>query len=75
MTVGTSVGAAFVRMYYLERACRVQKTVLGSGRPVRLPPVEIRERAARQSERFPPGTYEWPALLRLADQLDPSYRS
>ena len=36
--------------------------------------VELRERVAKQYEQFPYGRYEWPALLRLADQRSPGFR-
>ena len=39
-----------------------------------LDPPEVCERAARQYEVFPYGTYEWPALLRLADERSPGFR-
>lgn len=74
LTCGESVGEAFMTMYYLERACRVQMQVLGSGRPYRLPGAELCERAARQYADFPYGRYEWPALLRLADEKSPGFR-
>jgi hypothetical protein len=62
-------------MHYLERACRVQIAVLSTGREISLPPPEVREKAARQSAEFAPGKYEWPALVRLMDKVDPSYRN
>jgi len=74
LTCGESVGEAFMLMYYLERACRVQLEVLATGAEVALPPAEICERTAAQSERFPNGQYEWPALLRLADARSPGFR-
>jgi ribulose-5-phosphate 4-epimerase/fuculose-1-phosphate aldolase len=74
LTVGRTIGEAFVTMHYLERACRVQVAVLSTGREISLPPPEIREKAARQYEDFQPGKYEWPALVRLMDKIDPSYR-
>ncbi len=74
LTAGRTVGEAFVLMYFLERACRVQMAVLASGRKIALPPEAVRDKAAEQSNRFPTGHHEWPALLRLADKLDPSFR-
>ena len=37
LTCGTSVGEAFMKMYYLERACKVQLQVLSSGQAFELP--------------------------------------
>ena len=74
ITVGKSVGEAFVRMYYLEQACRAQIDALSTGRALRLPPPEVCERAAQQFRHFPPGKFEWPALLRLLDEREPGYR-
>ena len=75
LTCGESVGAAFMTMYYLERACHVQMQVLASGQAVDLPSAEICERAAQQSAGFPPGEFEWPALRRLIEKNSPDYRS
>jgi len=74
LTAGTTVAEAFMHMYYLERACKVQMQVLASGRAYELPGAELCEQAAQQYEHFPFGKYEWPALLRLVDQRSPGYR-
>ncbi len=73
LTAGTTVGDAFMRMYYLERACKVQMRVLATGRDYTLPPAEICEKAYEQYAHFPLGKYEWPALLRLADTRSPGF--
>ena len=75
LTCGETVGEAFMKMYYLERACGIQMQVLGSGREIELPSPEICERTAQQSQQFEHGKYEWPALLRLLDKQAPDYRS
>ena len=74
LTCGETVAEAFMHMYYLERACKVQMRVLASGQPVELPSAELCEQAARQYEHFPYGKYEWPALLRLVDERSPGFR-
>ena len=74
LTCGESVGEAFMTMYYLERACKVQMQVLSSGQPFQLPSAELCEKAAREYADFPYGKYEWPALLRLADEKSPGFR-
>lgn len=74
LTCGETVAEAFMHMYYLEKACKVQMRVLATGREFRLPPEDVCERASRQYEQFPYGKYEWPALLRLADERSPGFR-
>lgn len=74
LTCGATVGEAFMGFYYLERACDVQLKALATGRALNLPPDDVCERAAKQSEAFAHGRYEWPALLRLAERLDPGFR-
>jgi ribulose-5-phosphate 4-epimerase/fuculose-1-phosphate aldolase len=74
LTCGASVAEAFMNMYYLERACRVQMQVLASGQEFNQVPPPLVEQAARQYEQFPYGKYEWPALLRLADEKSPGFR-
>lgn len=74
LTCGETVGAAFIRMYYLERACDLQLRVMSTGREMKLPDADICERTAKQLNRFPPGEFEWPALLRLVESKCPDYR-
>ncbi len=75
LTCGETVGEAFMLMYYLERACKVQMQVLASGQEFNIPPPEICEQAAKQYLNFPYGKYEWPALVRLVEKNSPDYRS
>ena len=74
LTCGETVGAAFMRMYYLERACKVQLQAMSTGQALDLPSAELCERAAQQLGRFPSGQYEWPALLRLVETKFPEFR-
>jgi len=75
LTCGTTVGEAFVLMYYLDKSCRVQLEVMQSGAAVVLPDEATIEKAAQQSTRFAAGKYEWPALMRRMERKDPSFRS
>ena len=87
LTVGASVPEAFLRMYYLEKACDIQLAAQAGGSAVTVPPVEICERTQRQFSSPPaaPGKHLiadpdglnlcWNALLRLLDRLDPDYRN
>ncbi|MGH7178253.1 MAG: class II aldolase/adducin family protein, partial [Tepidisphaeraceae bacterium] len=74
LTCGRTVAEAFMGMYNLERACRVQLQVLSSGQPFVLPSAELCKQAATQYGQFAYGRYEWPALLRLADERSPGFR-
>ncbi len=74
LTCGATVSEAFMLMYYLERACKVQMQVLASGQDYDLLPADIGDAAASQYELFPHGKYEWPALLRLVETREPNYR-
>ena len=78
LSTGGSVGEAFVRMYYLDRACEIQLAALATGRALELPPPAVCEEAARRStsiDGHPFGEVEWAALIRQLDREDPSYRS
>jgi len=73
LTTGRTVGEAFVSMDYLERACRIQIEAQSTGANIVIPPRDVCEMAANQ---FGPEEHEraWPALLRMLDELDPSYK-
>ncbi|MEM7220709.1 MAG: class II aldolase/adducin family protein [Pseudomonadota bacterium] len=79
LTVGTSANAAFMAMYYLERACTMQVKALAAGRDaVSLPPQGSPEKAAEQSRLLFDGTADviaWPAWTRKLDAMDASYRA
>jgi ribulose-5-phosphate 4-epimerase/fuculose-1-phosphate aldolase len=75
LTVGRTIPEAFSYMYNLEFSCRVQLAVTSAGRPS-FPPAAVQKKTAAQwtRENRPLGDREWPALLRLLDKKDPSYR-
>lgn len=73
LTCGETVGEAFMKMYYLERACTVQMQVLASGKALDLPAPDVCEQTALQSAAFPHGKFEWPALVRLVEKRAPDY--
>ncbi len=81
LIVGTTIAAAFVATYRMERACAMQLAFQQSGaelNPIRGAVV----RAARDNARIrrtaggrnDPAMFEWPALLRKLDRIDPSYK-
>jgi ribulose-5-phosphate 4-epimerase/fuculose-1-phosphate aldolase len=79
LTAGRSVAEAFRLLYYLEQACQLRLDALHTGREIILPPEAVRELTAQQWEGGAAGIgtttlREWPALLRMLDRSDPSYR-
>jgi ribulose-5-phosphate 4-epimerase/fuculose-1-phosphate aldolase len=74
LTVGETAGEAFMNMHYLVRACANMLQALATGLPLAKTSTALWEKAAKQYESFIPGKYEWPALLRLVDRVDPSYK-
>jgi ribulose-5-phosphate 4-epimerase/fuculose-1-phosphate aldolase len=76
LTVGETVGEAFVKMYFLERACEAQILALSAGDNLNNPPQGSPEVTARQGKvglKLAAGALAWPALLRKAYRLDPSF--
>jgi ribulose-5-phosphate 4-epimerase/fuculose-1-phosphate aldolase len=85
LTVGESVSQAFLRMYYLEKACEIQLAAQAAGKLV-LPPAAVCEHTERQFNEpgrplaegelsDPDGlALAWAALLRLLDRVSPGYR-
>jgi ribulose-5-phosphate 4-epimerase/fuculose-1-phosphate aldolase len=76
LTVGHSVGEAFVLMYYLEKCCASQLRLMASGGTITQPSREVCAHTARQYRALNDLTErrEWPALMRMADDADPSFR-
>ncbi len=76
LTVGETVGEAFLRMYFLERACEAQIMALSAGQGINNPPQGSPEVTAEQGAaglKIAAGALAWPALLRKAYRLDPSF--
>jgi len=74
LTAGATAGECFMKMYYLIRMCEVALQVTASSLDVRSASPQLWQRASKQYESFSPGLYEWPALLRKCDRIDPSYK-
>lgn len=79
LTCGATVAEAFQRMYFLERACSMQVRTLSTGAEIHPPQDEIVEKTARQGANddyfaMLSNTMAWPALLRMLDRRDPSFR-
>jgi ribulose-5-phosphate 4-epimerase/fuculose-1-phosphate aldolase len=77
LTVGETVGEAFLKLYFLERACEAQVLALSAGENnLNTPPQGAPEMAAQQGKaslKVGANMLAWPALLRKAYRLDPSF--
>ena len=82
LTVGETPGEAFLRMYYLNRACEIQTTALAGGVALVLPDPDVCALTARQltgtdesSDLQDDKAYDlaWAALLRLASRIAPDH--
>jgi ribulose-5-phosphate 4-epimerase/fuculose-1-phosphate aldolase len=74
LAVGETAGEAFMNLYYTIRACRVMIDALSTGLPLDKSTKDIWNLAHRQYNDFPLGKYEWPALLRQVERVDPLYK-
>ena len=79
LTCGESVAEAFMRMYLLERACSMQvRTLAAAGGNWHRPPegIEAKTAALGQSPELTMVAQKlaWPALKRMLDRKDPSFR-
>lgn len=76
LVAAASVPLAFSLMFHLEKACQAQLQAMASGQPLVTPSAEAsaRTRDLVFSPGSPVGGAEWPALLRLLDGIDPSYK-
>jgi ribulose-5-phosphate 4-epimerase/fuculose-1-phosphate aldolase len=87
LTVGADARQAFLRMYYLEKACEIQLAAQAGGVALTLPSREVCEHTERQFNAppipSPDGSVlidmdgyglSWSALLRLLDRIDPGYQ-
>ncbi len=77
LTAGPSAAETFNIMYWLEMACRAQVDAMAARTELTLPPPEVVAHAThlyQPGTRRPFGVLEWPAMLRLLDRRDPSWR-
>jgi ribulose-5-phosphate 4-epimerase/fuculose-1-phosphate aldolase len=79
LTVGETIADAFLRMYFLERACEAQVHMLAAGRdnlnnPPQGTPEKVREQSSPQGMTLVSRMLAWPALLRKLDRTDPTFR-
>lgn len=77
LTVGKTTAEAFLSMYILERACRIQILAQAGGGALRPVSEPILENVASQLSAVTVGQgaqLAWPGLLRKLDRVDASYR-
>lgn len=83
LTVGETPAQAFLRMYYLSKACEIQTAAAAAGTPLVVPSPDVCELTARQlayqddsSDLQDDKAYEfaWAALLRLVERVAPDYK-
>jgi ribulose-5-phosphate 4-epimerase/fuculose-1-phosphate aldolase len=74
LTCGPTVASAFFTMRNLEKSCKTQVAAMSTGaKLIKLSP-NLMEHAAGQFERYDGRANGWPALLKMLDRIDPSYR-
>jgi ribulose-5-phosphate 4-epimerase/fuculose-1-phosphate aldolase len=85
LTTGRSVVEAFLRMYYLEKACEIQLAAQSAGQLVFPPPAVCAHterqfndpgRGVKQGELADPDALQlaWAALLRMLEKTAPGFR-
>ena len=75
LTTGKTIGEAFMLMYYLDRARKVQLDLLSTNRDIIKPSNNLLEFAAGQYEdyKYRLGEHEWPALKRMLKKNNSIY--
>ena len=78
LAVGKTVAEGFNNIYRIERACRTQLMAQNGADEIVLPARAVIEKTNhmyRPGTRRTYGLLEWPAMRRLADRIDSSYRN
>ena len=78
LALGKNCADAFLRMFYLERACSMQVRALAGGALPNWPNQGVPEKTAMQGKgafNGMVGALAWPALRRKCDRVDPSYKN
>ncbi len=75
LTSGKTIGEAFILMYYLDKACKVQIDLLSTNNKIIKPSDNLLEFAAGQYEdpKYKLGLHEWPALKRMLKKNNSIY--
>ena len=78
LTVGRTVSEAFYYMFHLEKSAAAQLAAMACNTPLRIPPKSVVDHSAEQAQTMGltgnRGDEIWPALIRLAEEKDPSFR-
>jgi ribulose-5-phosphate 4-epimerase/fuculose-1-phosphate aldolase len=77
LTLGRTAAEAFLAMFILERACKIQILAQSGGAALALVPEDVHRLVARQVNAVTAGQgaqLTWPGLLRKLDRLDPTFR-
>lgn len=77
LTVGKTAAEAFLAMFILERACKIQILAQSGAADLTIVPDTITRLVASQVDAVTVGQgaqLTWPGLLRKLDRIDPSYR-
>jgi ribulose-5-phosphate 4-epimerase/fuculose-1-phosphate aldolase len=77
LTIGRSVPEAFIMHYFLIKACEIQIQAQAAGNAaLNLPSEQALQTTYQQSDGLPMASQlAWPALVRILDRKDPSYRT
>jgi ribulose-5-phosphate 4-epimerase/fuculose-1-phosphate aldolase len=79
LAVGRSVAEAFLRIYFLERACTMQVRTAALGKAIYPVDPSVQDVNAEIIRKSSEGNFAdrmlWPAMLRRLDRIDPSYRN
>lgn len=76
LVIGDSVGDAFNRMYYFERAAETYIKALWTGRPLRVLSDAIAEKTAQELDDYPSQADRHLAELKaILDEQEPAYRN
>lgn len=77
LTVGPTVGDAFMRMFDLQRACEIQLLIQSSGQQAIEVAQQVQDGIYQQAKVVHSGSTggqkAWPAMLRKAWRLDPGF--
>lgn len=76
LVCGRDIPEAFDLMYHLERACQAQVSLLSTGEKLVYPQDGVAQQVASvyEAPSRKGGAKIWPAMLRMLDRIDPSYR-
>jgi ribulose-5-phosphate 4-epimerase/fuculose-1-phosphate aldolase len=77
LTLGKTIAEAFLNMYMIESACRIQIDAQAGGELVEIAPSVLGDTSnvIRAATAGQGAALAWPALLRKLDRTDPSYKS